>query len=224
MLFLMPVKVEDNGKRQTVPIANSVIIAVNVLLYWMSDWMATGPESGLSSVITYGFAHSGLMHLLGNMWVLWVFGNPVNRRLGNGWYVLAYFGTILMIGIVARVLCGVPVVGASGAIFAVIAICLLLIPASRIRVAFIAVFPITLLVGLIARPKEWIYWIIRWDVFRLKATWGLLIVPALQLWGLFWWGWNWTNVGHLLGLVCGVAVVLLLPERISMNRRAALST
>ena len=170
MLFLMPVKVEETAKRQTVPIANSVIIAVNVLLFVLSHRLAVGPDSGLASVVTYGFAHAGLAHLLGNMWVLWVFGNPVNRRLGNGWYVLAYLGTILVVGMIARVLCGVPVVGASGAIFAVIAMCLLLMPASRIRVAFIAVFPITLLVGLIAKPKEWIYWIIRWDVFRLKAT------------------------------------------------------
>jgi hypothetical protein len=41
----------------------------------------------------------------------------------------------------------------------------------------------------------------------------------LEILGLFCWGWNWTNLGHLLGLVCGVAVVLLLPGSITMNKQ-----
>jgi hypothetical protein len=36
----------------------------------------------------------------------------------------------------------------------------------------------------------------------------------MQLMGLFW-GWNWTNLGHLFGFVCGFAFVLLLPDRVS---------
>ena len=43
----------------------------------------------------YGFSHASFWHLLFNMWALWVFGNPVNRRLGNGYYLLAYLGTIV---------------------------------------------------------------------------------------------------------------------------------
>ena len=48
----------------------------------------------------------------------------------------------------------------------------------------------------------------------------LVLVPFLELWGLFWSGWNWTNLGHLFGLFCGVAAVLMLPARITMRSRS----
>ncbi len=123
----------------------------------------------------------------------------------------------------ARVLSADAIVGSSGAIFCVMAICLLLLPAAPVEVFYIAIFPLTILVGLVSKPPHGLFWFIRWDRFKARAVWGLLIVPALELWGLFWWGWNWTNLGHLLGLLCGLAVVLLLPTRITMNRRPAFS-
>ncbi len=221
MFFCLPVSIDDPRQRQTVPIANSVLIAVNVLVFWFSQALSVGPGTGFLSIFTYAFAHAGIMHLLGNMWVLWVFDNPVNRRIGNGYYVLAYVGTVVIVGLLARLLSGVGIMGSSGAIFAVMAICLLLIPSALVGVFYIAIFPLTLLVGLVAKPAHWVFWFIRWDRFKIRALWGLLIVPALELWGLFWWGWNWTNIGHLLGLVCGMAFVLLLPAHISMNRRPA---
>ena len=47
---------------------------------------------------------------------------------------------------------------------------------------------------------------------------GLFLVPLLEISGLVSRGWNWTNLGHLFGLVCGIVCVLLLPTQISMNR------
>lgn len=120
-----------------------------------------------------------------------------------------------------RLCIGGYLVGASGAIFAVIMIALMLMPAARIELAYFALFPITILVALISRPAEWLYLFIRWGRFSVRAVWALLLVPLLELWSLFWSGWNWTNAGHLLGMFCGVAVVLLLPTRITMPRRAA---
>ena len=57
-------------------------------------------------------------------------------------------------------------------------------------------------------------------VATLESVIGLLLIPFLELWGLFWSGWNWTNLGHLVGLVCGIAAVLLLPTRVTMKRRS----
>ena len=221
MFFCVPVKIEDDRAYHQVPVANSVLIAINALMFWMSGVMVVGPGTGPLSIVTFGFAHASLWHLLGNMWVLWVFGNAVNRRIGNGWYTLVYLGTLVAVGIIARFIASEYLVGSSGAIFAVIAICLVLMPSRLVRVYYIAIFPLTVLVGLLSKPKHTVFWFIRWDQFALQAWWGLLIVPALELWGLFWSGWNWTNLGHLLGLACGVAFVLVLPARISMNRRVA---
>jgi membrane associated rhomboid family serine protease len=130
-------------------------------------------------------------------------------------------GSVLALGVFARLFCGSPLIGASGAIFAVIAIGCLLMPSAIVEVFYFALFPITLLVGLLSRPKHWVFWFIRWDTFELRAWWGLLVVPLLEVWGLVCFGWNWSNLGHLLGLVCGVAAVLLMPARITTPRRSA---
>jgi hypothetical protein len=92
-------------------------------------------------------------------------------------------------------------------------------PSALVDIAYFALFPATLLVGLFLRPEHWVYWFLRWGRFTVRAWWGLLLIPFLEIWSLFWNGWNWTNLGHLFGLLCGIAVVLLLPERISIGRR-----
>lgn len=91
-------------------------------------------------------------------------------------------------------------------------------PSALITIWYFALFPFTVVLGLIHRPKTWVFWFIRWDALDIPAWWGIFLVPFLELWGLFWCGWNWTNLGHLFGLVCGVGVVLLLPTKTSMNR------
>jgi membrane associated rhomboid family serine protease len=153
------------------------------------------------------------------MWTLLVFGNPLNRRLGNGYYLALYLGTLLTLGVFARLFCTGYLVGASGAIFGVVAACVLLMPSAMVDLYYFALFPITLLIGLFHRPAHWLFWFIRWDRFEMRAVWGILLVPFLEVWGLYWWGWNWTNLGHLFGVVCGVAIVLMLPEELTMKRR-----
>jgi len=220
MFFCLPVRVERDHDKETIPIVNLVLIGVNFLVFGL--WWGTGVRTDniVFSVLTYSFVHASLWHLLANMWILWVFGNKVNRRLGNFWYIVVYLGTVIAIGIFLRLILRVNIVGASGAIFAVVAICLMLMPAALIDIVCVAIFPLSLLISLFSKPKHWIYWFVRWGQFRVKALWGLFIVPALQIAGIFWGGWNWTNLGHLLGLVCGIAAVLILPKHISMNRKS----
>ena len=62
------------------------------------------------------------------------------------------------------------------------------------------------MIGLFARPSHWLYWLIRFDSVRLRAIWLLLLVPTMELLGLFWWR-SWSNLGHLLGFACGVVFV-----------------
>ena len=153
------------------------------------------------------------------MWALWVFGGPVNRRIGNTFYVLAYLGTVVALGLFARMFLGSYLAGSSGALFTVITIALMLMPASVLRVVCIALFPLSVVVGLLAKPNQWYEWIARWADFSVPALWCLVLIPLVQLWSFFWNGWDWTPGAHLLGMLCGLAVVLLLPTRISMRRR-----
>lgn len=219
MFFAVPVRVEDKSPRPIFPWVNLCLLAANVLIFWLgwSDGWKTGPGTRLTSVFTYAFAHGDVPHLIGNMWFLLVFGNVVNRRLGNGYYLAAYLGSAVAVGMFARVFCHGYLVGASGAIFAVIAICLILMPAKKIRIFYFALFPFSLLAGLFSRPKDWMYWFIRCDHLDLRALWAIFLVPLLELWGLYWSGSPWTHLSHLLGIVCGVTAVLLLPSAITMR-------
>jgi membrane associated rhomboid family serine protease len=220
MFIPFPIRFHDGRAFHAIPVANGLLIALNVILFCFGygDELSVGRGSGLFSIFTHAFGHVGVFHLVGNMLALLVFGTPVNRRLGNGFYLVVCFGTALALGVFAWLFCSGRLVGASGVVFAVIAIALMLFPSALIEVAYFALFPVTLLAGLLSRPKHWVFWFIRWDVFTVRAYWGLLLVPFLEFWGLFWSGWNWTNLGHLAGLLCGVIAVLLLPTTITLNR------
>jgi membrane associated rhomboid family serine protease len=153
-----------------------------------------------------------------NMWALWVFGNPVNRRLGNAYYALVYLGAAVVLGLFARLIISTWLLGASGAIFAVIAVALVLMPRASVEIACVAVFPLTLVIGLLSKPAQSWQWLLRSAVYGIPAVWALALIPLMQLF-LFWWDqWSVSSLAHLLGMLCGVGAVLALPTRVTMRR------
>jgi membrane associated rhomboid family serine protease len=65
------------------------------------------------------FLHGGWVHLIGNMWSLWIFGDNVEDRLGRANYLLLYLGSGIaaaLLHIFTNATSGVPTIGASGAI------------------------------------------------------------------------------------------------------------
>lgn len=225
MFALFPLELAARNLPRTVPWANLLLVALNVFFYLLmvgtGYFWTCGQGSSFLSIFLYGFSHAGFWHLAANLWVLIVFGNAVNRRIGNGFYLIAYLSSVAAIGLAAWLLFPGRVVGASGGVFAVIGISLLLLPAARLRVGYIALFPITVLVASFRRPEHPWEWAIRWGDFKLGMIGCLVFIPLLELWGLFWSGGNWTHLGHLLGLIAGVIVVLLLSERLTLHYRLA---
>ncbi|MCS7058629.1 MAG: rhomboid family intramembrane serine protease [Meiothermus sp.] len=87
------------------------------------------------TLFTSMFLHGGLLHLLGNLWFLWVFGDNVEDRLGHGRFLLFY----LLGGVAAAFaqglisgLADVPMIGASGAISALLGAYVVLYPRALI--------------------------------------------------------------------------------------------
>lgn len=118
-----------------------------------------------TAVLTSMFLHGSLAHLLFNMWSLWIFGNNVEEAFGHFRYILLYLsgGVIATIAFVgANPLSTVPLVGASGAIAAVLGAYAALFPTHRI---------ITLL-GWIPLPIPAIVFLAIWFVsqFQLGGT------------------------------------------------------
>ena len=224
MFVVVPNKIETTRAPTSVkPAANAAFVIINVVAFFLqSAGWSLSLDSSWFSVITYGFAHASPWHLIANMYVLLLVGNPVNRRIGNFNYVWAFLGTLLFLGVTGRVVQLGPLMGSSGVIFAIIAIFLMLMPSAVVNLAYIALFPVTVLIGFLQKTESEVDWFIRWGTFQLRAVCLLLVVPIIEIWGFIWWrislgAWQWNHPAHLLGFFCGVVIVLLLPSRITMK-------
>jgi membrane associated rhomboid family serine protease len=101
---------------------------------------------------TYQFLHGGMMHLLGNMLFLWVFGPNVEDRLGRAGYLAFYLLGGVAAGATHVFLASTPapVIGASGSISAVTGAYLVLFPRTHVRV-----FLMFIIIGMFNIPAVW---------------------------------------------------------------------
>jgi membrane associated rhomboid family serine protease len=89
------------------------------------------------------FLHGGIFHILSNMWILWIFGDNVEDRMGSGSFLIFY----ILCGLIASLVhvfmnqnSLTPVVGASGAIAGVMGAYLLLFPRSKLVMFTLIIF------------------------------------------------------------------------------------
>lgn len=100
----------------------------------------------LPTLFTCMFLHAGLMHLAGNMWFLWLFGNNVEDRLGPARFLIFYLATGLAasgVHFAIAPLSVIPTVGASGAISGVLGAYAVLYPLARVHTLVILVVVVT---------------------------------------------------------------------------------
>jgi membrane associated rhomboid family serine protease len=130
--------------------ATLTLIIINVGIYLLSllfprtiAYLALTPylvvrQQAIWQVVTYMFVHGGTWHILFNMLALFIFGVPLERRLGSSEFLLYYFLTGIGAGIATLVvnwyigLATVPVVGASGAIYGLLLAYATLYPDARL--------------------------------------------------------------------------------------------
>lgn len=112
-------------------IANAVVLLLLMTVFTspaLQQSLRFAPGEALRrpwTFVSYMFVHAGLLHLLGNMFMLFVFGPPVEHRLGGRAFILYYLYcgigaavlSLLLSGIMASA--NVPIVGASGAVLGV---------------------------------------------------------------------------------------------------------
>ncbi len=147
------------------------------------------------TIFTSMFMHGGLLHLGGNMLYLWIFGDNVEDRLGRFRFTAFY----LMGGVFATYahalsapLSTVPMVGASGAIAAVLGAYLLMFPRAKVHTLIILVFyiqvirlPALIVIGF-------------WAIIQLVNGLGASGQPGQG--GIAWFA-------HIGGFVFGMAVI-----------------
>jgi membrane associated rhomboid family serine protease len=157
---------------------------------------STDPGPQITHLFTHMFLHGSWMHLLGNMWFLWLFGNNVEDSMGRIRFVIFYFLCGLA-AVFAQVLTNpgspVPMVGASGAISGVMGAYLVLYP----RVRVFTLVPLGFFITSIALPA----WVMLGYWFLIQFVSGVTTIGS-DMGGVAFWA-------HVGGFVAGVALVKL---------------
>ena len=146
--------------RRSVPVVTIILIIVNVLVYLLPSQISNAANDAfirtfgmvplkmklaLSGshytlleaflpLITCMFLHGGFLHILGNMWFLWIFGGAAEDRLGPVSYLLFYFICGIGSGLAQALFSwgsSLPSIGASGAISGVLGAYVVFFPASQ---------------------------------------------------------------------------------------------
>ncbi len=139
------------------------------------------------------FIHGGWLHIIFNMWTLWIFGDNVEDRMGHGRFLVFY----ILCGVIANIVhyifnaySPVPVVGASGAIAGVMGAYFLMFPHSRI----ITLIPIFFFPFFFEIPA--VIFLLFWFLSQLISGTLHLFMPP-QIGGIAWWA-------HIGGFVAGM--------------------
>ena len=156
----------------------------------------TDPGPQPLHLITSMFLHGSWMHLLGNMWFLWLFGNNVEDSMGRLRFVVFYLicGLAAAVGqVLASPDSAIPMVGASGAISGVMGGYLVLYPRVRVFTLVILGFFFTS----VALPA----WVMLGYWFLIQFVSGLVAFGGDKGGVAFW--------AHVGGFIAGVVLIKL---------------
>jgi len=214
---MIPIK--DTNPRKSLPIVNLSIIAICSVL-WLYE-VSLDEESLNAFIYSFGlvpsevfsnpyqllthmFLHGSWLHIIGNMWFLWVFGDNVEDRLGKiryaVFYILSGIGAALIQTLVSFLTgsMDIPMVGASGAISGVLGAYLYLFPHARI----LALVPFFFFLTLVEVPA--VFFIGMWILIQILN--GFLTLPFASMGGVAWFA-------HIGGFFVGYKLVRLFRRR-----------
>ena len=207
----------DTQPSYSKPVVTVLLIVVNVLVFlfevgldpysrneFIAAYGLVPDQFSFLNVLTSMFLHGGWMHVLGNMWFLWIFGDNIEDILGSAKFLLFY----LLCGVAAAMAqfladpgSRVPMVGASGAIAGVMGAYMVKFPHSRIHTLLFIFFFITTV-----EVPAWLM-LIYWFFINLFSGVGSI-------------GYSHTSQGggvaflaHVGGFLAGIALIFVLVPR-----------
>lgn len=144
------------------------------------------------------FLHGSWMHIIGNMWYLWIFGDNVEDWLGR-FNFLAFFLTCGFIANIAHILLdpfsNIPVIGASGAISGILGAYLILYPTAKVK----TLVPIFIFLQIFEIPA--MVFLGLWFFLQLQS--GALASASSNI---AWWA-------HIGGFLAGMILIKIFPCR-----------
>jgi membrane associated rhomboid family serine protease len=208
LVFLFELSVSEQGRGAL----NGLIYHFGVVPWRFDHIVAAWPASSLTGlflpILTSMFLHASWLHLIGNMWFLWIFGDNIEDYLGHFSYLLFYLVCGLAAAITHILLNAgsrLPSVGASGAIAGVMGAYFVLYPKARVKMWFPPIFffqlPAWLVLGY-------------WFFMQFLSGAATSIAETSQNGGIAFWA-------HVGGFVAGIVLIKVLPERPRRYRYAA---
>jgi membrane associated rhomboid family serine protease len=182
---------------QTVFIYNNALIPAKINFSYLNT---------LWPFVTAIFLHAGFLHILSNMWFLWVFGDNVEDHLSPFFFLLLYM-TAGITGNLAQYLLmpnsSIPMLGASGAVAGILGFYYILFPYSKIRTLVFIFFFVTIVD--ISAPIMLGYW------FVLQLISGAVSLPFIGDQGgvAFW--------AHVAGFITGIIFGLFAKRKNSLT-------
>lgn len=210
----------DTIRSRRFPLVNWILILANAAVFWVElrigeaalqnfifTWglvpaqFLSAPRDAWLTIFTSMFLHGGWFHLLSNMWVLYIFGDNIEDRVGPARYLLFY----LLSGAAAAFLqifitqdSSHPMIGASGAIAGVLGAYLISYPGARIA----SLVPILFIFTIVDVPA--VIFLIFWFISQLYS--GLFAIQGGSASGIAWWA-------HIGGFIFGLIMVSFFRRR-----------
>ena len=212
--------IQDSVPSRSVPVVTRALILINVVVFFFElslsresiiqlfylfgvvparftdpEWAASigFPIGSYWSLLTHQFLHGGWLHIVANMWTLWIFGDNVEDRMGPLRFIIFY----LVCGVLAALTqvlvtpdATIPSVGASGAIAAVLGAYLLFFPTARL----IVLIPILFFPFFFELPA--VIFLVFWFFIQLFSGTAMLASPQ-QVGGIAFWA-------HIGGFIAGM--------------------
>jgi membrane associated rhomboid family serine protease len=201
----------DTLRSRRFPFVNWFLIISNILMFlyevqlnagdlrsFIETWgiipvqLISQPDNEWITLFSSMFLHGGWFHILSNMWILYIFGDNVEDRMGKVRYLIFY----LLCGVSAGLLqtyilpnSSIAVIGASGAIAGILGAYLILYPRSRI----VSLVPILFIFTLIEIPA--VIFLLLWFVSQIFS--GLASLNGANGGGVAWWA-------HIGGFLFGI--------------------
>lgn len=211
------IPLRSSERHYTAPTVTLVLILINVLVfiyelslgsgYTLNRFIATygivPDRLSYTSILTSMFIHGGFLHILGNMWFLWIFGRGIEDILGHGRYLFFYLAcgaAAALAHILLNFNSTVPTVGASGAIAGVMGAYLIKFPRARI----VTLVPIIIFITTVDLPAAFL--LLYWFAIQFFSGVGSVGYSQASSGDVAWFA-------HVGGFLTGMGLVLILPAR-----------
>ena len=219
------IPLRDSVPSSTRPIVTIGIIAVNIFVFIhqlsLSDFElhqffyhygVVPSRLQWPDLFTSMFLHGGFMHLIGNMWFLWIYGDNVEDVLGRAKYLVFYLACGIagsLVQIAADPGTSIPNIGASGAIAGIMGAYLLKFPHARILTL------IPLFVFFFTQELPAFIILIYWFILQFFSGVGSLAESSTATGGI-------AFFAHVGGFLMGMLLIKVLPTREAYWRRPEL--